>query len=783
MKSSSNIQQISIAYSSDSDDAFMLGALENQKIDWGSYDFNFHRGDIQELNDRAMQGEFDVSAISAAAYARVAHRYQLLEVGTSVADATGPIVIGKEGRDDWRQLTGARIAVPGLNTTAHMALRRILPEFVAVPMHFLHIMPAVLKGEVEAGVVIHELQLTYAQHSLAKILDLGAVWQELYGLPLPLGVNVVAKRLPWEVRQQLAALLRASIEYGLEHRQETLAAATAQAETSISPALGDVYIARYVNAQTLQLDHRTEQGLNFLLQGTPELDTSAIAAKMLAGGIMTGDEAVYLYEQAELLDVMRLADTINRERNHARVYYNVNRHINPTNICVLSCKFCSFSRRPGEEGAFALSQAEIQQRAQQALAQGATEVHLVGGLHPRWRYDDMIGLVAAVKQAAPALHIKAYTAVEIEWMARRGRRSIEQVLRDLQAAGLGSLPGGGAEIFHPEVRNKICDTKVDAETWLHIHRTAHRLGLRSNATMLYGHIENYAQRVDHMLRLRALQEETGGFNVFIPLAFQPHGNEMGIETYTCGADDLKTIAVARLLLHNFCHIKAYWVMLGAEIAQLALHAGANDLDGTVEDEKISHLAGGRGGKALPETHLTALIAAADKTAVERDSLYTPLRVTAAPRAAEQTTDDRSVRELAHCSLLELAEQLRRDDLCRANLAVCTDDSHSTVVRVEGMAEFEPRALLIERLLAERKKTASCPRVHVIAQADTTAVEWLRGCALCRLVLGRDTEIIAVPSPEQQGRLDKLCIPLRLWGATAVEDTRAQPRPRLLRRDA
>lgn len=767
MKSSFDTQQISIAYSSDSDDAFMLWALEQQKIARENFRFTFYRGDIQELNDKAMQGEFDVTAISAAAYARVAHHYQLLDVGTSVANAVGPIIISKEGIDDWQELCGKRIAVPGLNTTAYMALRRILPEFEAVPLNFLDIMPAVLNDTVEAGVVIHELQLTYAQHGLTKVLDLGAAWQELYHRPLPLGVNVIAKRLPWGERQQIAALLRASIRYGLEHRQEALAAATAQAETNIGVELGDIYIERYVNGQTLQLDDETKQGLNFLLQGKPVLAMPAIAAKIQAGGVMTREEAVYLFEQADLLDVMRLADTVNRARNDEHAYYNVNRHINPTNICVLSCKFCSFSRKPGEEGAFALSHAEIQQRAQQALAQGATEVHLVGGLHPRWRYDDMVGLVAAVKQAAPALHIKAYTAVEIEWMARRGRKSIEQVLRDLQAAGLGSLPGGGAEIFHSEVRDKICDTKVDAETWLHIHRTAHRLGLRSNATMLYGHIENYAHRVDHMLRLRDLQEETGGFNVFIPLAFQPHGNEMGIETYTCGADDLKTIAIARLLLHNFRNIKAYWVMLGAEIAQLALHAGANDLDGTVEDEKISHMAGGRAGKSLPEQRLTAMIAAADKTAVERDSLYHALRVTSSQREYNLTTDDRLVRELACRSLLELAELLRRDNLVNANLTKC--DSAAVVepiLRVESFSDIDQRVMFIERLLRWRDK-AQLKHVHVLAAAQTTAVEWLRACALCRLVLGRDTEVIAVSSPEQQGRLDKLRIPLHLWGATGL----------------
>ena len=325
MKSSSDNNCISIAYSSDSDDAFMLWALENNKIAWEDLAFTFYRADIQELNTKAMQGKFDVSAISAAAYPRVSHYYQLLDVGTSVANAAGPIVLGKENLADWRQLRGQRIAVPGLNTTAYMALRRVLPEFEAVPMNFLRIMPAVLNDEVDAGIVIHELQLTYAQHGLSKILDLGAVWRELYNLPLPLGLNVIAKRLPWAKRQQIATLLRASIKYGLEHRQEALAAATTQAETNIGIEQGDIYIERYVNAQTLQLDDKTKQGLDFLLQGESVLEMAAIAAKMRAGGIMTSAEAVYLFEQAELLDVMRLADEVNRARNQEHVYYNVNR--------------------------------------------------------------------------------------------------------------------------------------------------------------------------------------------------------------------------------------------------------------------------------------------------------------------------------------------------------------------------------------------------------------------------------------------------------------------------
>ena len=346
-----------------------------------------------------------------------------------------------------------------------------------------------------------------------------------------------------------------------------------------------------------------------------------IADKALAGQAISRQEALFLWHEVDLIKVMTLAGRINAQHNNDRVYFNLNQHINPTNVCVLSCKFCSFARKPGDDGAFALSPQQIQQRAAQAWSQGATEVHLVGGLHPRWSYQDLLDIVAVINDQTPELHIKAYTAVEIDWLAKKGRKTIEQVLNDLKEAGLGSLPGGGAEIFHPQIRQKICGTKIDADRWLDIHRCAHRLGIRSNATMLYGHIETPEHRIDHMARLRELQEESGGFNVFIPLAFQPSGNEMGIDRYTAGYDDLRTIAVARIFMHNFPNIKAYWVMLGREIAQLALIGGANDLDGTVEDEKISRMAGGQAGSGLATSELVNLIASADRQPVERDSLY------------------------------------------------------------------------------------------------------------------------------------------------------------------
>lgn len=351
---------------------------------------------------------------------------------------------------------------------------------------------------------------------------------------------------------------------------------------------------------------------------------TTVARKVAAGERLSDQDALALFECADIAAIGQLADEANRKKNGEAVFYNVNRHINPTNICALSCKFCAYSRKPGEEGAYAYSNEEMVAKAREAVAQGATEVHMVGGLHPRWRFDHYKDMIGAVRGAFPDLHIKAFTAVELDWLARKARKTIAEVLGELREVGLGSLPGGGAEIFHPEIRDQICDTKVSAEQWIDTHRTAHKLGMHSNCTMLYGHIETYAHRVDHMRRLRELQDETNGFNAFIPLSFQPFQNEMGIDRYTYGFDDLKTLAVARLYLDNFKHIKAYWIMLGQDIAQLALHFGANDVDGTVLEEKISRAAGGRAGMAMGRSFLEGLILKAKRHPVERDTLYHPV---------------------------------------------------------------------------------------------------------------------------------------------------------------
>jgi aminodeoxyfutalosine synthase len=250
---------------------------------------------------------------------------------------------------------------------------------------------------------------------------------------------------------------------------------------------------------------------------------------------------------------------------------------------------------------------------------------MVGGLHPRWKLSNYTNIIRTVKEAAPHVHVKAFTAVELDWLARKERTTVAEVIVALRDAGLGSFPGGGAEIFTPYVRELICDTKLTGEGWLDIHRTAHKMGLRSNCTMLYGHIEDVGARVDHMMRLRNLQDETGGFNVFIPLAYQPENNDLGINRHTFGVDDLKTVAVARLMMDNFRHIKSYWIMTGQRVAQTALHFGANDLDGTVVEEKIANMAGSKGGMAMAKSNLLRVIRDADRIPVERSTVYEPIR--------------------------------------------------------------------------------------------------------------------------------------------------------------
>jgi len=349
-----------------------------------------------------------------------------------------------------------------------------------------------------------------------------------------------------------------------------------------------------------------------------------IAAKVLAGERLSMDDGIALYRSPDLLAVGWLANHV-REKRHGNItYYNVNRHINPTNVCVAHCKLCAFGRDPNAPGAYTFALEEIYQRAEQGVREGATEFHIVGGLHPDLTFDHYLELVRGLKQRCPSVHIKAFTMVEVHYFARIARLSIEEVLHKMKAAGVDSCPGGGAEIFHPRVRKIICDHKTSGQMWLSTAKKTHQAGLRSNATMLYGHVETEEERVDHLLKLRELQDETHGFVAFIPLAFHPDNTALSHLPKPTGYADLRNIAVARLLLDNFDHIKAYWIMLSPSIAQIAQRFGANDLDGTVVEEKIYHDAGAKTSEFTPRAELERLIRAAGRVPVERDTLYRPV---------------------------------------------------------------------------------------------------------------------------------------------------------------
>ncbi|HLV93714.1 MAG TPA: aminofutalosine synthase MqnE [Candidatus Acidoferrales bacterium] len=346
-----------------------------------------------------------------------------------------------------------------------------------------------------------------------------------------------------------------------------------------------------------------------------------IAGKVLAGERLSGEDGLALYESRDLLAVGWLANHV-REQKHGNIcYFNVNRHINPTNICVAHCRLCAFGRSPDAPGAYNFALEEIWSRAAEGVAQGATEFHIVGGLHPDLPFEHYLELIRGLKQRFPHVHLKAFTMVEVGYYARISKLSIRDTLLKMKEAGVDSLPGGGAEIFHPRVRKVICDHKVSGQMWLQIAQTAHEVGLRSNATMLYGHIETAEERVDHLLKLRELQDKTHGFVAFIPLAFHPANTALAHLPNPTGLDDLKTIAVSRLVLDNFDHIKAYWIMLTPRIAQIALGFGANDLDGTVVEEKIYHDAGATTPEHLTRAELERLIRAAGRVPVERDTLY------------------------------------------------------------------------------------------------------------------------------------------------------------------
>jgi aminodeoxyfutalosine synthase len=346
-----------------------------------------------------------------------------------------------------------------------------------------------------------------------------------------------------------------------------------------------------------------------------------IADRVLSGERLSLDDGIILYRSPDLLAVGWLANHI-REKRHGNItYFNINRHINPTNLCVAHCRLCAFGRDPNTPGAYTFTLEEIYQRAEQGLREGATEFHIVGGLHPDLTFEHYLELVRGLKQRCPTVHLKAFTMVEVHYFARIAKLSIEETLRKMKEAGVDSCPGGGAEIFHPRVRKIICDHKTSGQMWLSIARKVHDVGLHSNATMLYGHLETEEERVDHLVKLRELQDETHGFVAFIPLAFHPDNTALSHIPKPTGYADLRNIAISRLLLDNFDHIKAYWIMLTPSVAQIAQRFGANDLDGTVIEEKIYHDAGAKTSEFTPRAELERLIRAAGRVPVERDTLY------------------------------------------------------------------------------------------------------------------------------------------------------------------
>ena len=358
-----------------------------------------------------------------------------------------------------------------------------------------------------------------------------------------------------------------------------------------------------------------------MLRTSPEI-LRLIRDKVEAGERLSFEDGLALYsDDAPLPEVGELANLVRERKNGNAGYYNINTHLNPTNVCVYRCTFCAFRADLRDAKGYWMNDEQVLARGREAVDNGCTELHIVGGLHHQAKYDWYRGVISVLHDNFPELHLKAWTPVEIDWFARLTKRPIRWVLQDMIDAGLGSLPGGGAEIFHPEVRNQICEHKADSSRWFETHRTAHELGLRSNCTMLYGHIEQAYHRIDHLIRLRELQDQTGGFQTFIPLAFHPDNTGLSHIKKPSALVDLRTMAVSRLMLDNVPHIKAYWIMLGIATAQIALAYGADDIDGTVRHELIYHDAGAETPEMLSVEQIRLLIEEAGRDPVERDTLY------------------------------------------------------------------------------------------------------------------------------------------------------------------
>jgi len=353
---------------------------------------------------------------------------------------------------------------------------------------------------------------------------------------------------------------------------------------------------------------------------------------LLEGGHLTQEDGVRLFD-APVLDLGRLANAMARDRHGDRVYFTVNRQLNPTNVCVLSCKFCDYAKKPGDTAAYTMSRDEVLAHVDQDI----TEIHIVGGLHNKWRFDDYLNVIRWVKEKKPDLSVKGYTAVEIDFFCRLTKQPAEWVLQQLRDAGLDALPGGGAEVFSERVRRELFAQKIGAKRWLEIHEIAHRMGIPSNATLLYGHIETRAERVQHLIDLRDLEQRAPGFLAFIPLAFQP-GTTGLVRRQASAIEDLKTVAISRIVFDNVPHVKSYWVMLGQDTAGAALNFGANDMDGTIGVEKIAHAAQAKSPRGLAEASMVHAIREAGKIPVQRDALYRvvkeyPRREAPAPPAA------------------------------------------------------------------------------------------------------------------------------------------------------
>jgi aminodeoxyfutalosine synthase len=357
---------------------------------------------------------------------------------------------------------------------------------------------------------------------------------------------------------------------------------------------------------------------------TDDVRLLPVRDKVVSGERLNADDGVVLYQTGDILAVGWLANQV-RERLHGdNTYFNVNRHINPTNVCVAACRLCAFGRKKDSPGAYTMALEEAFLTAASGYTEAVTEFHIVGGLHPDLPLEYFLDLVSGLKQRFPEVHLKAFTMVEVAYLAKRAKLSIADTLQKLKTAGVDSLPGGGAEIFADRIRHIICDHKIDGGEWLETAKLAHKIGLKSNATMLYGHVENDEDRVDHLLKLRALQDETHGFQTFIPLAFHPENTALKHLPRTTGMLDIKQIAVSRLLLDNFPHIKAYWQMMSPKIAQIALRFGADDIDGTVIEEKIYHDAGATTPQGMRRQDLVRLITEAGREPIERDTLYRPV---------------------------------------------------------------------------------------------------------------------------------------------------------------